>query len=342
MKRKSFFVLCSILSANYAYSQTSVCDAILQHGIFDKSNTLDLKTRYEVVKNVHCQSEAHNSETGMGLGYKDLFNVEGSDARSESRKFCTSSYNEVQENAVFLQAISKASPVIANAWSDCIRRNASGVSHYIQPTSDPTRFTYKIQYTPDGQPPATKLVTWTISGVTGCQPAVPQQGQRIDSAGYEIQCTRNASRAVLVTANAASGGKNLKSVELPGHTPPRPDYCSKILNGVGERKPHISGAVPGSDWEYTVLYNVTRSDSRGVKGQYTVGGSITINSNYSYIGSPGDNAVAIKGEYTLPEGGYRAYEGRGVCRQNEILSSYKYTQGPPAGQSAIERIAPLP
>ncbi len=342
MKRKSFFVLCSILSANYAYSQTSVCDAILQHGIFDRSNTLDLKTRYEVVKNAHCQSEAHNSETGMGLGYKDLFNVEGSDARSESRNFCTSSYNEVQENAVFLQAISKASPVIARAWTDCIRSNTSGVSHYIQPTSDPSRFTYKIQYTPDGQPPATKLVTWNISGVTGCQPAVPQQGQRIDSAGYEIQCTRNASRAVLVTANAASGGKNLKSVELPGYTPPRPDYCKTILTGVGEHRPYLSAAAPGGVWEYTVPYTVTNSGSGGVSGHYTVHGTININASYSYIGHPGDNVVTVKGNYTLPEGGYRAYEGRGTCRQNEILLNYTFTAGPPKGQKGIERIAPLP
>ncbi len=341
MKRSIFFVFCSLLSANYVHAQSSVCDAILKHGIFDRSNTSDLKTRYELVKNAHCESEAKDRSSAGGLGYGELF-VEVSDARSESRKFCASSYQEVQENAIFLEAISKASPVIANSWTDCIRLNAAGVSHYIQPTSDPSKFTYKIQYTADGQPHATELVNWTISGVNSCQPAVPKQGQRIDSSRYEIQCSRKPSNMVLITANAISGGRNLRRVELPAYTPPRPDYCRQILTGVGQNQPHVSAAVPGGGWKYTVPYNITHSDSRKVSGQYTVHGTVNVKLTHSYLGSPGDNIVTIKGEYTLPQGGYRAYEGRGVCRQNEILSKYTYTQGPPSGQKGIERIAPLP
>jgi hypothetical protein len=45
------------------------------------------------------------------------------------------------------------------------------------PTSRPEHFTYKIVYTPDGDPSEVTLMDWTITGADRCDPA-PLRGGR--------------------------------------------------------------------------------------------------------------------------------------------------------------------
>lgn len=229
LRKTANFLVFFFLLVGVAYAD-NVCDAILKYGIFDKSNTLDQTAKYEMVKNAHCNSSAKDSSTSAGLGYDELF-IDVKDSRYESKKFCSSNSNELSSSRYYWNIVSKASPVIANAWKECIGKVEHGTIHYIEPVqSEPAIFTYKILYAATGKPHETKIKTWNMSGVKSCKEELPKKGDLIDSGGYEIQCKRNPEDVVVITANTESGNKYTKRVILPAHrviAPPPP----KIVQG---------------------------------------------------------------------------------------------------------------
>ena len=214
------------------------CDAILQHGIFDKSNILDQESKFNMVKDTYCSSSSKNSE----LNYADS-SVDLGLSHAETEQLCKSNFQQAMQNSNYKSVISTASATIANAWQACIRDNKGGLSHYIQPTADKSQFTYKIIYTPDGDPPDAHITSWDISNGASCK-RPPTSGQSINSGGYESQCTRNPNQSVIITVNADRGTKNLKTLELPPYRAFKEESnksVNKILeaikNGAYEQRP---------------------------------------------------------------------------------------------------------
>jgi hypothetical protein len=208
------FILTSNLLAQ------NMCDSILQHGIYDKANILDQKSKYKLVKDIYCKS----SDTNFGLdvlseSIDESLNLSLTNKNKEN--FCSSKYEEINNNSSFNSIISKVSATITEAWSECIKNNY-GTSHYIETTTDPSKFTYKILFLSDGEPYETEILSWNISGTNSCKDALPKVGQQIGSSGYLIQCNRNPKETVLISANVKTGGKNIKGVELPAYVVSKP------------------------------------------------------------------------------------------------------------------------
>lgn len=223
MKRlASFLPAISLLAVPQAFALDSVCDAILKHGIYDKENVLDFQHKYNLSKDVICNSEARSSNYDGSLNYNTITGSASSE-QSYSSSYCSSDYDEALSNTLYNKIAQKASRVIASSWSDCVREKNSGVSHYIQPSKDPKRFIYHIQYTPGGDSGYTEVRQWAISPESdvNCVGDAPKKGDRITSSGVSLICNRKDSDlAILVIATTTEGGKNLKSVELPPYVNP--------------------------------------------------------------------------------------------------------------------------
>ena len=213
----SFLPAISLLAVPQAFALDSVCDAILKHGIYDKENVLDFQHKYNLSKDVICNSEARSSNYDGSLNYNTITGSASSN-QSYSSSYCSSDYDEALSNTLYKKIAQKASNVIASSWSECIRQNNSGVSHYIQPSQDPKRFIYHSQYSPGGEKGFTEVRQWAISPSSDvtCQGDIPKAGDQITASGFSLICTRReADLAVIVVATTTEGGKNLKSVELP-------------------------------------------------------------------------------------------------------------------------------
>jgi hypothetical protein len=210
----------SLLSASInSNAQTTMCDAILQFGIFDKSDKLDQESKYELTKNAHCRSSARSEQKSGGIGYGQMFSASGQDAKQESENFCGSTFSEVSQNQLYWNAVSKASVTIADAWQGCIQANSGGVSHYIEPSSDSARFTYKIVYTPDGDPAQVTIEEVIISGHKKCDGQPLLKGTLVGSGGHLVTCYRDPKNAVVVTVKTVggTGTRNLRKIELPAY-----------------------------------------------------------------------------------------------------------------------------
>lgn len=215
----SLAILGVVFAPSTSWAEQPFCEAILQYGIRDSSRVLDTRSQYDLARAVHCSSTISESERGseasgsIGFG---AFSAGGGgsnqDRQLQSEEFCRSSFDEASGNQSFMSAVEAINGGVVNAWGDCIRGNRSGLSHYIEPTVDPTLFRYVIIYTPDGHPSEVTLTNWDIPNAN-CNPQL-DAGSVVTSAGIRLLCERDPRTPVVANVNAPSGTRNLGAAQL--------------------------------------------------------------------------------------------------------------------------------
>ena len=190
----------SILNEGIAQDQ---CSQILRYGIFDRTNSLDIQSKFEMAKTLACGNTGGKVEIGpLSFGG-------GTD-------YCNSDFGSAIQSSTTITQIEKASRTIASAWVQCIEANIGGVSHFITPSSDPAKFAYSIRYIPTGQA-SSEIIDWNIAGAE-CSPSLPR-GNSIQPSWTQLSCNRNPTDTVLITISVTEGGRNARPIELPAHRP---------------------------------------------------------------------------------------------------------------------------
>lgn len=103
----SFLPAISLLAVPQAFALDSVCDAILKHGIYDKENVLDFQHKYNLSKDVICNSEARSSNYDGSLNYNTITGSASSN-QSYSSSYCSSDYDEALSNTLYKKIAQKS------------------------------------------------------------------------------------------------------------------------------------------------------------------------------------------------------------------------------------------
>lgn len=314
-------VACVVVSTSAFGQQRGFCDAILQYGIFDQYRVLDERSRYELTMSAYCRSSARSRADSLGGSIEQVISGNLTSSTQEVDQFCSSSFAEVRANHRYSSAVSKVSEVIANSWIRCIRENRGGVSHFISPTSDPARFTYKISFEPDGAPDSVVLDEWTMTGHTNCEGMPLAKGVSVNSGGREIQCSRNPASTVVVTVNTvgSTGTKNLRPITLAGYregdstgTPPLAPDPYYLVDNHKSSFLQSSGAHGGLVWGG--VFWQTEVWISGVRYHRAVGMV------------PPNNGIA-RAEFVIPAGARYFRSIFGLAREDKNPNSYGHAGG---------------
>lgn len=224
---KKLLLVFSLFS--FGVSANPFCSSILQNGIYDSNNTFNSYNEFKIAQKIHCDKRVSNSQRGSDsggdIGYAG-FTFGGSHKESktkeESAEFCKMSYDEYSSSGKYNSAVKKINQGIVSAWSSCIKSNLQQVSHYIQPSLDSSKFTYKILFTPDvdNERRSIGLKNWLVDGAT-CKNEL-KAGDIVSPSGTELLCKRKPKNVVTIVANPEKYGKNLRRIELPKHIPYTP------------------------------------------------------------------------------------------------------------------------
>lgn len=153
---KSILFLFLLLFHSLAFSlPQDVCKAILAYGIHDTSESFSDKQHYQLVKTAICKSEIDTYDKAIkaskngGVDIIDVLSLSGSgaiDSRNfaeKKRGFCESNYSEASGSLGSVTRIRKASSVIANAFSDCIK-SMQGFFGYVTQHEDKEAFSVQL------------------------------------------------------------------------------------------------------------------------------------------------------------------------------------------------------
>ena len=158
------------------------CEAILRTGVFDTADILDLHVRHDTVRQISC---------GGGSSF-DL--LEG---LMRSNDFCSKTFNDFVVVDQYVEAVRRASRVIANAWLDCVKQ-PQGLVHYFTTTTDPGRFQYTLRFHVIGKPYVSKIKSWSMSPESvkkSCTGQMPQGGKtEVGEAAYRLIARANHRR----------------------------------------------------------------------------------------------------------------------------------------------------
>jgi hypothetical protein len=191
------------------------CNAILRSGVFDTTDTLDLKSRWERTRSITCQNDLK-----FNLGEPSL----------TSSDFCNREYKDIVVVDQYVQAVRRASAVIATAWVECLRLTSQGLFHYFTTTPDPKRFQYTALFKSVGQPRQTRVRDWSIEPRTiSCKGSLLRKGSRVDDTTRSIDCARSPDQTVTIRIETDSGKAD--PVVLPAVSP---DAYVLIMNPVDD------------------------------------------------------------------------------------------------------------
>jgi hypothetical protein len=186
--------------------QQDRCRDILRDGAFDVSDTSSDDNAAHALTNMYTaasdRSNSASSTTNQGGGVKiGSFGLDATNSgeyRNQSQlnesvsSFLKNNNNEARRLAVLAK---KASTVIAQAWSDCMR--AGGLRASMRWTFNPNAFYLAFVYESDdpvGHPFAFIDRLTPRGGIT-CDPALPAGGQRVTNSPVTFYCTRPSNTA---------------------------------------------------------------------------------------------------------------------------------------------------
>ena len=206
---------------------TTLCDGILQQGIRDSFQVLDDRAQYDLAHHQLCQNQIlkHGGSTSAeASGQWDVFS-QGSGGYSESdyyeadNSFCRDNLDESYKKRKHRSLVKKVNRGIVAAWESCIAGNRDGFAHYIEPTSDPSQFTYRITFNSDGAPYEESISAWTTTNVQ-CKSNDEEvttrfiNSKKVNPSGIRFLCTREPKTVSVITIDVPRGGRNLRPLEI--------------------------------------------------------------------------------------------------------------------------------
>lgn len=209
-----------------AQAQNPFCGEILKNGIFDSTNSLDVRANYNLAKTIHCSATNSERSEGGSIGYAGV-TAGGQSTVQRSSELCASSFDEYKSNYYLRTSVRTISAAIVNAWSNCMTSNRTGFNHYITPFDDPAVFAYTIRWNNDGEPYTRKLTNLLIRDAD-CEPKI-DLNREFNSAGTQTLCTRDPNNAVYILPNGQSGMQNMVPIELSKYEEPVPMPDSPII-----------------------------------------------------------------------------------------------------------------
>jgi hypothetical protein len=229
----SLLVLTAVALCPIAGAQD--CNAILEHGIFDKTSTDTLRIRTHTLINWLSQTEFKSFAEARDAGLKIGFPIDGIpiELGGYSRDNEWSQYQaslqtlDISDTKIleeFHQTVDAADQAIVNAWQVCILSRPGTVHTVAEMSDDPKRFTLLLIYSPVGDPPKAKIYDFVITPSSAtCEPSVWTYWfwhTDVPSSGLILNCNRQtASDAIQFTGNTAKGPLTAK---LPGIVPAVP------------------------------------------------------------------------------------------------------------------------
>jgi hypothetical protein len=240
------FILAFALVCSPARAQD--CNAILEHGIFDKTTTDSLRIRTQTLINWLSQttftSFSQARDAGLKIGFPiDGIPVElgGYDREKEWSQYQASLQTlDISDTKIldeFHQTVDAADHAIVNAWQVCILNN-KGISHaVVEMNDDPKKFTLLLVYDAVGEPYKAKILDFSIAPETAvCQPTISTHWywhDDIPTGGRILNCNRqSASDAIQITGNTEKGPLSAKLPGVvPAVAPPEKTWHTEDKNG---------------------------------------------------------------------------------------------------------------
>jgi hypothetical protein len=197
------------------------CEAILRSGVFDSEKTSD----YRIVKNktqkAMCKGKTYNEGANAEFDYK-MTGGSASWNKSEAESYCEEASSDYLYGKDLAISRSKASEVLANAWTKCIEAQSSSffVYHYVQPKDAKAEsYTYTIKLNrPSDTDHTSKVVTWTPKNAkckSNGESVTKLTNREITPNGIVLSCTRDPKETTSFDLSVSQGGSRLNSVTLP-------------------------------------------------------------------------------------------------------------------------------
>ncbi len=296
-----FIVICSVQPGRAQQEQS--CAALLKFGVYDQYDTLTETSQFRLFKTWVCESKFSNYQQAeseaqkLGIGV-DIFSLDygGANARTQwqtwSQNFCSSSYEQIQNNYKFRNSIRVISPALMTVVGDCLKRPTKGVLGWIETTKDRTQFIFKVKYEPIG-PEINKVKAFSIqftpqNGASLSNNCVSydllSNGSPLNPSLISIPCKVEPSQTVTVVLNSDFGST---SPILDGYIPPEPlpsTIICQLYRGPSDPSPRID--ITGAQISTCRNYAKVETDRQKINFSFAI---ICYDQNGQVVGHSGQN-----------------------------------------------------
>jgi hypothetical protein len=203
-----------VLSVGLSVERTATaasvdCEAILRDAVFDEFAVRNPQARLRQAQAAFC---------GLTRSSR-AFSVEviADTPDTDFDRLCRMDASELDPESGML--LDQAGRLIRNAFNECARMNAGGVSHGVFTTEDPATFTYHVQYTAeaDASEEAVDVDSFEVQNAR-CRPGL----DRVETGRRTLVCTRDPGDQVVIGLNTAAnrGSEYLEPLLLNGYAEP--------------------------------------------------------------------------------------------------------------------------
>ena len=228
-------LLCGLsVVLNVGSASAQSCDSVLQFGVWDTMAATGDMSQNSSFYNWFCNSETSSRQRGTSVGasYAGFGGSYGSsDAESNASQQCGKTTSAASQSSSYSQYARTASPVIVNAWLQCV--NSLGSHASLVYGSDPDVFWIYLRK--NGTLTNRTSADIIVDGGANCVGS----GLSSTSRGFHaniarelyVACRRSDRRPVNVTYTFENGeGSGRLSVPaVPAPTPPRPPVIPDVI-----------------------------------------------------------------------------------------------------------------
>jgi hypothetical protein len=216
---RTVIAIVALLSGTIFVQGADQCSALLQGGVFDKSDTYSFLQKVESIRFYLCRDSIKTIEDAKSGGGNATIPIEGilvdfglkvdsSNFQSAKEKFCTASSQDLLVHSEFIGHYSRVNQGLVEAFVKCIN-GTNGLHANLETTQNREQFTLRFTYRSDAAPFTDNSVRYTVrpASVNCDRLRLP-----VGPAGSIVSCSRNKDQSVLVTYNSERGSGQL---ELP-------------------------------------------------------------------------------------------------------------------------------
>jgi hypothetical protein len=213
------------LAVQPSFSQEA-CSSLLKFGLYDQFDTISSSDDFKLLQSWLCDTNSSNYEKASqaagsaGFDLAGIIGLSAGGGESSSEKdakyhqFCTSTYEQVRQDAQMVQHIRSINSQLMGVVKLCLDNQQTGFMAWIQTSEDRTTFSYFARYRPNGDEKA-KIRAFDIvpsSVKQACSHTnafrLFRVGNRVGNAGITMTCPVDPPTTVTITLNADKNGPN--------------------------------------------------------------------------------------------------------------------------------------
>lgn len=214
------------------HAQDSICPSLLSWGLYDRSQILETKYKFSLVRTVMCGASnttyatAQKAQAELRIPILDALTAtfggatDSSNFEQRKQEFCADHLNQQTASESQIQNVERISTALTNAFVQCVSLEAGkrpGLYAYVQTLPVYEAFTIEIFYQHDTSAPTPFIIEKISSApeVVGCDITTPSSP--ISTSTYTINCQKPADKTVVVSMVTNKGSmKGTVVPKMPG------------------------------------------------------------------------------------------------------------------------------